>query len=85
MFAERGPDASMAEIARRAEVGMATLFRRFPSKDALLREVFEDTIAACDEGLRAAAADPDPWSAFAAAVEGLCQAQARARGLERVY
>ena len=81
VFAYRGPDASMAEIARRAEVGMATLFRRFPSKEALLREVFADTIAACDEGLRAAAAAPDPWSAFAAAVEGLFQAQTRARGL----
>lgn len=80
-FAELGPEASMAEIAERADVGMATLFRRFPAKEALLREVFADTIAACDEGLRAAASHPDPWSAFAAAIEGICQAQAQARGL----
>jgi len=39
VFAERGPDASIDEIARRAGVGHGTVFRRFPTKDALLAAV----------------------------------------------
>ncbi|MFD0783037.1 TetR/AcrR family transcriptional regulator [Micromonospora azadirachtae] len=39
VFAERGSEASMEEIARAAEVSPATLYRRFPTKDALVREV----------------------------------------------
>ncbi len=80
-FAERGSDASMAEIARRAQVGMATLFRRFPSKETLLRAVFADTIAACEADLATALGDPDPWHAFRSVVAGFCTAQVRARGL----
>ena len=49
VFAERGLDASTAEIARRAGVGEATLFRRFPSKDdlivAILAEHMDGVIA----------------------------------------
>jgi AcrR family transcriptional regulator len=39
VFAERGTSASMEDIARAAGVGPATLYRRFPAKDALVREV----------------------------------------------
>lgn len=80
-FAERGMDASMAEIARRAQVGIATLFRRFPTKEALLRAVFAESIAACEADLAAALADPRPWHAFRSVVEGFCETQVRARGL----
>src|ERR671918_105350 len=38
-FAEEGLDVGMAEIARRAGVGNATVFRRFPSKDALIEAI----------------------------------------------
>lgn len=39
VFAERGTTASMEDIARAAGVGPATLYRRFPTKDVLVREV----------------------------------------------
>jgi AcrR family transcriptional regulator len=60
VFAERGLDASTAEIAHRAGVGEATLFRRFPSKDDLIMAIVEtqmdETIALAEEC--ASAADP---------------------------
>ena len=44
-FAEEGFDVGMAEIARRAGVGNATVFRRFPSKDALYEAIVDEKIA----------------------------------------
>ncbi|MER5811823.1 helix-turn-helix domain-containing protein [Streptomyces sp. NPDC002033] len=41
VYAEQGPEAPLDEIARQAGVGIATLFRRFPDKAALLRAVLE--------------------------------------------
>ncbi|MGW3510451.1 TetR/AcrR family transcriptional regulator [Streptomyces sp. NPDC000994] len=39
MFVEHGPEVPLDEIARRAGVGNATLYRNFPDRDALVREV----------------------------------------------
>jgi AcrR family transcriptional regulator len=50
VFAEEGPDASLEEIARRAEVGIGTLYRHFPNRQALLEGVFRDRVTAlCDQ------------------------------------
>jgi AcrR family transcriptional regulator len=54
VFAEhRADDASLEEIARRAGVGIGTLYRHFPSRQALLEAVYRDQV----EALRAAAAE----------------------------
>ncbi len=45
VFAEHGPDAGVEEIARRAGVGMGTLYRRFPTKEALV-DALNDTLLA---------------------------------------
>jgi AcrR family transcriptional regulator len=45
-FAESGVDASVDEIARRAGVGHGTVFRRFPTKDALIAAVMEGKMQA---------------------------------------
>jgi AcrR family transcriptional regulator len=45
-FAESGVDASIDEIARRAGVGHGTVFRRFPTKDALVAAVMEGNMRA---------------------------------------
>jgi AcrR family transcriptional regulator len=64
LFAERGPDAAMEEVARRAGVGVGTLYRRFPDREALVRAValegFEHVMATA----RVAAGEPDGWSAL---------------------
>ncbi len=60
VFAEHGLEASTAEVAERAGVGEATLYRRFPTKDdlivAILETQMDEVIAIADECL----ADPDP-------------------------
>jgi AcrR family transcriptional regulator len=61
VFAERGLDASTAEIARRAEVGEATLFRRFPTKDALIVAVMQDQFDQVIATAEACLEEPDPW------------------------
>ena len=43
-FAERGPSTSLEEIARRAEVGIGTLYRHFPTRQALLEAVYVDEV-----------------------------------------
>ncbi|MGC0415666.1 TetR/AcrR family transcriptional regulator [Embleya sp. AB8] len=42
VFAEHGIDASLEEVARRAEVGIGTLYRHFPTRDALVEAVVRD-------------------------------------------
>src|SRR5271156_5096064 len=43
-FAELGPDVALEEIARRAGVGIGTLYRHFPTRDALLSEVYRHAV-----------------------------------------
>ncbi|MFI6943482.1 TetR/AcrR family transcriptional regulator [Streptomyces sp. NPDC050418] len=84
-YAEHGVEVPMATIARRAEVGVATLYRRFPTRDDLIREVFADQLEACiaafDEGL----ADPDPWRGFCHVIERICALQAAERGFTAAF
>jgi AcrR family transcriptional regulator len=79
-FAERGFDVGMAEIAKRAGVGNATVFRRFPSKDALVQAIFEDRIEEALGVIADAATLPDPWEAFVHCLERMAELQARDRG-----
>ncbi|MCW2295481.1 TetR/AcrR family transcriptional regulator [Rhodococcus erythropolis] len=57
VFSARGLDVGVDEIARVAGVGIGTLYRRFPTKDALVselvRQVFDDFLALAQEGLSA--------------------------------
>ena len=46
LFAERGPDVALDEIARRAGVGNATLYRHFPTRSDLIVAVYSDEVAA---------------------------------------
>jgi AcrR family transcriptional regulator len=60
VFAERGLDASTAEVAQRAGVGEATLFRRFPHKQDLIDAFLEASMSESIELLAEVAADRDP-------------------------
>lgn len=80
LFADRGLDVPMTAVARQAGVGAATLYRRFPTKEALVTEVFADQFTQCAAAVDDALADPDPWRGFRTVVETLCAMQALDRG-----
>lgn len=79
-FAEKGFDVGMAEIARRAGVGNATVFRRFPTKDALVQAIFVDRIEETMLATEHAATMADPWEALVHCLEKSAELQARDRG-----
>jgi AcrR family transcriptional regulator len=76
-FAEEGLEVGMAEIARRAGVGNATVFRRFPTKDALVEAILDEKIAELIEAAERAATVEDPWDALVAFLETTAQLQGR--------
>src|SRR4051794_1798126 len=61
LFATRGLDVPMAAVARHAGVGVATLYRRFPTRESLITTVFADQFAVCAGTIDDALAGPDPW------------------------
>jgi AcrR family transcriptional regulator len=62
-FAEGGGSTALEEIARRAGVGIGTLYRHFPSRQALLEALYDDEV---EEVCRSAAEfeSADPWDAL---------------------
>jgi AcrR family transcriptional regulator len=80
-FAEQGVDASIDEIARRAGVGHGTVFRRFPTKDALLAAVLSSHMAELAAAAEAACEEPDAGEAFNRFVRRMAEAYARNRSL----
>ncbi|WP_311597527.1 TetR/AcrR family transcriptional regulator [Streptomyces millisiae] len=85
VFAEQGIDAPMATVARRAGVGVATLYRRFPTRDDLVRAAFAEQLETCAEVLTEAVADPDPWRGFQRLVETVCALQGEERGFPAAF
>lgn len=80
VFSEQGLQAPTVDISRRAGVGIATVYRRFPTRHDLITATFEDKMAAYLEELDAARSDPDPWRAFRAHIERVCAVQVEDRG-----
>jgi AcrR family transcriptional regulator len=64
LFAEKGLEVSTSDIAARAGVGEATLFRRFPVKQDLVDAVLEQKMQESIEAMEDFAADPDPVRGF---------------------
>ena len=81
VFCDHGLEAPLEEIARQAGVGIATLYRHFPNRAALLDAVLADTVHAHVEVAEQARATDDPWDGFTAYLEQTCRLQATNRGL----
>jgi AcrR family transcriptional regulator len=76
-FAECGTDLTMEELARRAEVGVGTVYRHFPTKETLLDALLADQLAMLVENTRAALAEDHAWEAFRQLVRDGAEMQAR--------
>jgi AcrR family transcriptional regulator len=85
LFADQGPDAQMDAIAARAGVAVGTLYRHFPTKEALLEAALRDRIEELTDLARAAleraAAGADPWEELA----GLLRLQVAAHAQDRAF
>ncbi|WP_406432310.1 TetR/AcrR family transcriptional regulator [Streptomyces sp. NBC_00631] len=84
VFARDGLNASMASVARETGVGIATMFRRFPTKEELVDAVFSDRMGAYADAVTAALDDPDPWNGFVGYIEAACAMQAADSGFADV-
>src|SRR5947209_2599848 len=80
-FTERGPDASLEEVARRAGVGIGTLYRHFPTRRALVEAVLADQIDALQKQAEALLDSPTPGDAFATWLRAQMQGAMSCRGL----
>ncbi|MEV5871205.1 helix-turn-helix domain-containing protein [Streptomyces tendae] len=85
VFAARGVDAPMSAVARRAGVGVATLYRRFPTRSALVTAAFEDQLAVCASAFEEAMADPNPGHGLYTLLERVCTALVTDHGFETVF
>jgi AcrR family transcriptional regulator len=78
-FTELGADASLEDIARRAEVGIGTLYRHFPNRLSLVEAVYRDDV----DGLSLLSSNEDlpPWDALVAWLERFVQYATTKRAL----
>lgn len=81
VFLERGAGVSLDDVARRAGVGIGTLYRRFATREDLLAATYSARFLALAEASRARAADLDPFLALRAYMEELVQQTNVYRGL----
>jgi AcrR family transcriptional regulator len=83
-FAAEGLEVPVEEIARRAGVGMGTLYRRFPSKEELIDAVLEDAFAEIVRAAEVALEAEDAWNGLRAFLEAVISRHAVNRGLKDV-
>jgi AcrR family transcriptional regulator len=81
LFAEQGLSVPLEDVARSAGVGVATLYRRFPTRTDLAIAAFERNMTSYIDAVEKALANPQPWDGFRDLVFDLCALQASDPGL----
>src|SRR2546421_12746615 len=84
VFAERGLDAPLEEVARRSGVGVATLYRRFPTPDDPIAGAVGAKMGAYPDAARAALPANDPWQGVPPLLRREPALPAAGRGCTRV-
>ena len=84
VFAEQGLEAPMEVVARRAGVGIATLYRRFPTRHELITAAFASKMQGYADATEEALDHADPWEGFCWYVERLSEMQAGDHGFTDV-
>lgn len=83
LFAERGTEVTLEEIARHAGVGVATAYRHFTSKSAIVEAMFESRIGKFLAVLHECESIADPGEAFETYLYRICELQATDRGMRQ--
>ncbi|MET8291369.1 helix-turn-helix domain-containing protein [Streptomyces sp. NPDC005132] len=85
VFGEAGLSAPMRAIARHADLAPATLYRHFPTKQALIAQTFTEQRRACHAAVRDALTDADPWHGFQNLIQRICELHARSKGFADAF
>lgn len=84
LFAERGLDVPLPEIAAHAGVGVATAYRRFPEREALVDELFDQRLAKVAAAARAGLDVDDPWQGFVRSLTGILEELSSNMGVKQL-
>jgi AcrR family transcriptional regulator len=84
VFAQHGLEATLDDIAHHAGLGIGTVYRRFPSKTALVDALFEDSFEQLLGLMTQAANAPDPWAGLLGVITSFAELQTADRGLRDV-
>ena len=85
VFAEQGVDAQMDDVARKADVGVGTVYRHFPTKEALLNALTDELFAVIAVHTRTLLTLEDPWEAFTRALWFGAEKTAGDRAFTEIY
>lgn len=81
VFSANGRDAHLEDVARRAKVGVGTVYRHFPTKEALLEALAREQFDLLTQWAQEAELEPDPWAAFHGMIWRGAELQASDRAL----
>ncbi|MFI6326376.1 TetR/AcrR family transcriptional regulator [Nonomuraea sp. NPDC050556] len=83
-LAERGMDAPLEAVARRAGVAIGTLYRHFPERADLMDAILAEKLASWTRMARSALEQPSPWDALVFFLERTCEQQSTDRALTQL-
>jgi AcrR family transcriptional regulator len=84
LFAQRGLEVTLDDVAHHAGVGVGTVYRRFPDKEQLIEALFEDRLAAVGGLAEQALEAEDAWEGLVGFLEATMGLQAADRGLKEI-
>jgi AcrR family transcriptional regulator len=85
VFSEHGREAQMDDVARRAGVGVGTVYRHFPTKEALIEALMVDAFQTIADEARRALDIEDPWEAFSTVLWSGAETMSADRALSEVF
>jgi AcrR family transcriptional regulator len=85
IVAEHGEAAQIDDVARLAGVGVGTVYRHFPNKDALMGELVRMCVIECTTFAQECASIKDPWDAFSGLIRRSCERMASDAAMRRTW
>ena len=85
VFSEHGRDAQMDDVAGRAGVGVGTVYRHFPTKEALIEALMVDAFSSIAAAAQRALEIEDPWEAFTTVLWHGAEVMSADRAMSEVF